>query len=153
MEVPRDAHPRVREIRRYWTSIAPGPRLLPGRAHFDPVDVPSLLPNIWLIDVVRDPLRFRYRLLGTTVEKFAGRRLTGLWLDRTLPAGTREEVIANLTEVVETGTPSWRRGPSLIVPEKTVMTLERLYLPLASDGRTVDMVLGLTIFELQGDNR
>lgn len=147
MEVPRDAHPRVREIHRYWASIAPGPGRLPGRRHFDPADVTSLLPNIWLVDVVRDPLRFRFRLLGTTVEKFAGRRLTGRWLDEELGPETREEVLANLTAVVATGAPSWRRGPSLIVPEKSVVTLERLYLPLAADGRTVDMVLGLTIFE------
>lgn len=147
MEIPRQAHPKVREVHRYWMSLAPAPDKLPGRRHFDPAAVTSLLPNIWLIDVVHDPLRFRFRLLGTTVEKFAGRRMTGRWVDEELGPETRDEVLTNLTEVVETRQPSWRRGPSLIIPEKTVATLERLYLPLATDGRTVDMVLGLTIFE------
>lgn len=147
MEVPRDAHPKVREIHRYWQSIAPAPGVLPGRRHLDPTDLPSLLPNVWLVDVVREPVRYRFRLLGTVVEKFAGRPLTGRWLDGTLDPSTRDEVLANLDAVVDSRQPSWRRGPSLIVPEKKVMTLERLYLPLAADGRTVDMVLALTIFE------
>ena len=147
MEIPRDAHPKVKEIERYWTSIWPAPDLLPARRSFDPTAVPNLLPAIWLVDVVRNQLHFRFRLLGSRIEKFAGRRMTGEWLDEVLPEETRDTVVANLKEVVDTAAPSWRRGPSLIVPKKTSVTLERVYLPLAEDGRTVDMILGLTIFE------
>ena len=49
-------------------------------------------------------------------------------------------------DVVETKRPNWRRGKSLIRFEKEHAELERLYLPLASDGETVDMILAITVF-------
>src|SRR3546814_16858489 len=57
-------HPRVRRIVEHWASMGP-PGRLPGRPHLDPLHIPSLLSNIWLLDVEREPrLRPRYRLLG-----------------------------------------------------------------------------------------
>jgi 4-hydroxyphenylpyruvate dioxygenase-like putative hemolysin len=48
--------------------------------------------------------------------------------------------------VVETGKPSWSRGLSKMRPEKNYYELERVRLPLASDGKTVDIILSLTVF-------
>ena len=63
-----EPHPKIRRMIAHWESLAPGPGILPGRQHFDPIQVPDLLPHIWLIDVERGPmLRFRYRLLGTAL--------------------------------------------------------------------------------------
>ena len=49
-------------------------------------------------------------------------------------------------DVVESKQPNWRRGKSLIRFEKDYAELERLYLPLADDGMTVDMILAITVF-------
>src|SRR3546814_9213349 len=51
---PSGYHPDIAALVAYWHSIHP-PQGLPGRRHFDPVDVPWLLPHIWLLDVFRDP--------------------------------------------------------------------------------------------------
>ncbi len=65
-----EPHPKVLHLIEHWRSLAPGPDLLPGRQHFDPMRVPSLLPNIWLLDVIPGtPRRFRYRLLGTRLSE------------------------------------------------------------------------------------
>jgi len=40
----------VKSLYSYWRAISP-PGRLPGRQHFDPLDVPRLLPNIWQIGV------------------------------------------------------------------------------------------------------
>lgn len=40
----------------------------------------------------------------------------------------------------------WRRGPPGVHHATYVNTLERVVLPLATDGRTVDMLLGMTVF-------
>ena len=134
-------HERVRAIYRYWDGKRNG-RLMPSRADLDPVDIPKLLPNVWLIDVARDPYRFRFRLLGTAVVEYAGEDNTGMWFDETLPDFDPSVFI----DVVEAREASWRRSASRMRPYKEYRELERVRLPLARDGATVDMILCLTVF-------
>lgn len=77
-------HPRAQRLYGYWRSIAPQ-GALPGRQHFDPMDVPDLLSCLWLLDVQRDPFRLRYRLAGTAIVEAIGREVTGQWLDEAHP--------------------------------------------------------------------
>src|SRR6202140_589588 len=68
-QIPEDRsgwHPMVRRFYEYWLSVAP-PGRLPGRQHIRPEDLVPLLPQLWMADVYRDPLRFRYRLVGTKI--------------------------------------------------------------------------------------
>ncbi len=59
--------PLIVEAIDYWRRIRPAD-LLPGRTHFDPVEVPRLLPYLGLLDVVREPrTRFKGRMAGTKV--------------------------------------------------------------------------------------
>lgn len=146
--VPENCHPKIRAIVDYWRSIHPKSGGLPGRQHFDPTDVPNLLANIWLIDAVREPLRFRLRLIGTLVVDYAGEDNTGRWLHERWPAFDDSAYV----QVVETRQPSWSRGPSRLRPEKEFYEIERVRLPLASDGETVDLILALTVFfDRRGD--
>ncbi|MDD9904229.1 MAG: PAS domain-containing protein [Rhodospirillaceae bacterium] len=144
VSIPNDANESVRTLFEYWLSMSPDGRL-PGRRHFDPTDIPYLLPNIWLIDVHRDPMRFWRRLVGTKIEEFAGKSLQGGWVADRLDGDRLSSVNRHLAEVVETRRPSWRRGKSLIQFEKKYSEIERLYLPLAADGETVDMILAISV--------
>lgn len=141
LPVPDDCHPRIQAILDYWLSLHSGEGL-PGRQHFDPVDIPTLLPNLWLIDVTHDPIRFRMRLVGTRIAAYAGEDNTGRWIDERWPDYNN----APLKHVMEQRAPSWWRGPSQFRPEKSYFELERVRLPLAQDGVTVDMILCLTVF-------
>lgn len=145
--IPQNCHPKVRAIQDYWKSVHPEGGGLPGRQHIDPVDIPNLLPNIWLIDVYRDPYRFRFRLLGTQVVDYAGEDNTGKWFDERMPDFDPTVFI----DVVENKLPSWSRGRSAMRPEKNYYELERVRFPLATDGETVDMILALTVpFDSEG---
>jgi hypothetical protein len=77
--VPQDCHPKIRRLFEYWRSIHPAAGL-PGRQHFDPLDVPLLLPSILLADVAGragpEP-EFTFRLMGTQLEVFFGGNFTG----------------------------------------------------------------------------
>lgn len=141
MSIPAHCHPKIRAIFDYWRAVHPAVGL-PGRQHIDPVDIRSLLPNVWLMDVLRDPVRFRLRLLGTRIVAYAGEDNTGKWVHELWP----DSNVAPLREVVETGHPILWRGPSHFRPEKSYFELERIRLPLARDGVTVDMIFGLTVF-------
>lgn len=70
---------RIRKLNAYWLTKAKGG--VPSRSEIDPVDVRELLPNLMMIDMVGDPVRFRYRLVGTRVVQYTGFDFTGRCLD------------------------------------------------------------------------
>jgi hypothetical protein len=73
--------------------------------------VAPLLPNIVLVEVQRDPLRFRYRLLGSRVDSINGKNLSGQWLDEAYAGQSNAAaVLAEYVRVVETGQPTWHRA-------------------------------------------
>ncbi|NKB57271.1 MAG: PAS domain-containing protein [Alphaproteobacteria bacterium] len=149
MRIPDYAHPAVKELHTYWQSLAPEGKL-PSRQHIDPVDIAPLLPNIWLLEVHREPLRFWRRLVGTRIEEYSGRNLTRGWIHDKVHDKVEEAKLLNvsksLIDVVETKMPNWRRGKPNISEHADYAELERLYLPLASDSETVDMILAITVF-------
>lgn len=144
--VPDDCHPQVRQLVAYWASIHP-PQGLPGRQHFDPRDVSNLLANLRILDVIGDPPRFRVRLFGTRLVDFFGRDLTGQWYDEAFVGFIGSRTEKDYLTSMATGQPSWRRGKPLFVYDKEFQQVERVFLPLAADGRTVDMFLDMQVFE------
>jgi len=71
---------RIRTLNGYWQARSNGGKV-PSRSDIDPVDVRELLPNLMMVDVVGDPARFRYRLVGTRVVQYTGFDFTGRCLD------------------------------------------------------------------------
>lgn len=138
--LPSNCHENIRQIVDYWVSIHPETGL-PGRQHFDPLEVPRLLPNIRLLDVAGDPPRFKIRLMGTRLREFFGAEQTGSWLDELFPNLDGSITHTELVRTIETREPRWRRGKPALDIEKDFLDMERVYLPFAHDGRTVDMIL------------
>ncbi len=150
-------HPKIRQFHDYWQRIHPAPGVIPGRQHFDPLAIAPLLPNIWLVDVDRSSgIRFRYRLAGTRIVEALGYEVTGRWLDEVhADFGPQLRTYQDYVVVAEQKQLSWRRGkPVFMAYAEHCVGLERLLLPLARDGQTVDMVVALTIlFDAQGEER
>jgi hypothetical protein len=148
---PADCQAPIRAIFDYWQRISP-PGQLPGRAQFDPADIPALLPSVWLLDVVPAPAsslrwHFRYRLVGTELVRMFKCDPTGQLLHEAWPSlAAPGSIYPHHVAVVEQRRPSFRRGRSLYDSQRDYQWLERILLPLARDGATVDMILGLTMF-------
>lgn len=139
-------HPRAVRLYRYWRSIRPPGVGLPGRRDFDPVAVPDLLPGICLLDVQQKPFRLRYRLVGTGIVEATGREVTGQWLEEAHPhIRGNTQLFDRYRGVVETGVPSWRKGKPLLWTNRDIGTIEDLLVPLAMDGRTVDILCACTV--------
>jgi hypothetical protein len=128
----------------YWRGVHRG--RLPGRRDFDPTAHAELLPNVTLVEVHREPLRFRYRLLGSRADTVLGRRLTGEWLDGHRDFCNGDDVLKQYVAVVETAQPFWRRGTPHLPCAADCAAIEVLRLPLATDGKLVDMVLSLSVY-------
>jgi hypothetical protein len=60
----------------YWDSKRAG-RRMPSRRDIEPTEILDLLPYVVLVDVEREPLDFRYRLVGTAVAARFGHDRTG----------------------------------------------------------------------------
>jgi hypothetical protein len=143
---PPDADARVRQLCAYWRRIHTQDGGLPGRQHLDPTDIPRLLPFIWLADVQRTPLRFRYRLFGTEHVRVLGRDFTGFWIDEAHPNFLGAAAYGQFAAAAEQATPGYRRGHTLIILPKDYLSMERLILPLARDGKQVDMLLAISVY-------
>ena len=79
------AHGDLRAFMDYWQSKKIDDRP-PLRTDIDPTEIPKLLPNVLLIDVVGDPAYdFHYRLLGTAVVAVDGIDYSGSMLSQMVP--------------------------------------------------------------------
>ncbi|MCW5751281.1 MAG: PAS domain-containing protein [Alphaproteobacteria bacterium] len=149
-------HPKILALHEYWKSIHPQEGL-PSRRDLDPIDIPQLLPSIWLLDVQRDPWRFRYRLMGSRiVATMEGQRnYTGRWLDEVHPNFRSEEgVEQRYVRVAAEGRPSWRQGQPSFRLVRDWVSIQNVVLPLASDHVQVDMLLcGSVMLNAKGEEQ
>lgn len=140
LTAPASALRAHQELFAYWASLKSARGGLPGRGHIRPDDFKRHLPTISLVDVDHEPLRFRVRLAGTGLYGLFGREVTGLPLEQVWTGAAGEYWREQLSAVVASGRPAvglhtadWRGG---------TLSVMWLRLPLASDGRRVDMILG-----------
>jgi hypothetical protein len=137
---------RLRDLYRYWADKKHG-RALPARGDLDPMEIPQLLPNIGLVDVVGDPPRFRYRLVGTAITHAIGRELTGRFVDE-LPIDRDyvEHLLSLYRTTLEERRPVYSEGDFIGLPYKASWRSFRLLLPLSRRDDRVDMILVGQIF-------
>ncbi len=149
---PETWHLAIRELHEYWISIHPSAGL-PGRQHVDPSAITNLLPHVFMVDVTRNPLRFKYRLVGTDYVQMMGKDLTGGFLDEVHP-GFHGLILHQYTETAELGRPAYRKGPVMYTrPHRDYLGMERLIVPLARNGIEVDMILGVIVATLSNERR
>ena len=129
----------------YWDSKRAG-RHMPARRDIDPTEMAHLLPHVVLIDVHREPLDFRYRLVGTAVAIRLGHDYTG-------------ERFSALPHQAH-GTPVWKTAVRILEERRPIVShvayvgtnrwvsnYRDLSMPLSEDDRTVNMIFGVIQFE------
>lgn len=139
-------HPRFAWMRDHLAALAPA-GLLPSRRQLDPLQLRTLLPFITLLDVVRAAggLRYRYRLIGTRQTEIVGRDRTGEFIDTVASPALYERLRKYLDQATASRQPVYNRFP-LPFAEFDVIDCERVYFPLADDGREVDVLLVLNSY-------
>jgi hypothetical protein len=136
--------PALVQLHHDWESRRRG-RLMPARADFDPIDLKYVLGNLTMVDVLRDPLRFRFRLHASNVATRVGFDLTGKDLEAIADPHYRKLVRDHYVAVVE------RRRPVLefrdrVMTDNVCLHCEVLALPLADDGATVDRIMSAFVW-------
>ena len=134
---------RIHKLNAYWLAKAKG--RVPSRSDIDPVDVRELLPNLMLIDVVGDPARFRYRLVGTRVVQYTGFDFTGRCIDEMVFQGRDfmeqcyRRMLAERRPVF--GHYAW------LVRSRHFGQCEFAVFPLSDDGVAVNRAVGIEDYE------
>jgi len=131
------------ELFAYWAGLRRR-GALPGRADLDPSAIKRHLPLLSLTNVLRDPSDYRMRLAGTALWGVYGGEITGRRLDDIYALAAADYWRAELDQVV------WERRPraghhSMAWRGAAHMSLLWLRLPLASNGRDVDLILGYDV--------
>ena len=133
----------------YWNRLAQRHGRLPKRSEIDPLELPTdMLPNIFLVDVVRAPgaaePRFRFRLLGSAITA-RERVKPGQYLDE-YQAGSAE-MTRQYLECLDRRVTVRRTNLAWDHPAKEFIVYHVMLLPLSSDSEQVDALVGLAIYE------
>ena|GEM_PF-428524 len=143
----------VRSFVAYWNALK-GERFAAPWKRFDlmALDAESV-PRVVVVDVLTDPVRFKYRFWGTANTNTKGIDMTGKSLDD-FPLVRRTVAWAEYNRVV-----AERRSiafkDKLVLPEtsRTPLRFKAAFdqimvrLPLSSDGKTVDHIVSLACWE------
>ena len=133
---------------RLW-ELKRGARLMPSRADFDPAELTTLLPDIFLVDVLPPPAHYRFRLMGENVVSFHGGNFSGKTFLECFEPRSAALLIALFDSVVEGRAPIFRTGEAYWWSDKKYSAFECCYFPLSADGRDVNMVIGAMRFPMR----
>jgi hypothetical protein len=112
---------------------------LPARAAFDPLEMRKLLGRIVILDVLSDPLRFRFRLVGTDWVTRFGFDPTNTFVEDFPRVPSRAFIKDIMSKVALERVPLMVRRSVII--DSQFFRYSMLLLPLASDGDVVDMIM------------
>jgi hypothetical protein len=135
---------RLRTAYGYWQGKRQG-RLMPSRSDIDPVEIPALLPYVMLIDVVPEPLDFRYRLIGTAARNIMRRDYTGLLFSEIAGKGKGSVLWSGCELVVRSKAPI-SMSPPYVGTEPSLKDCENVLLPLSDDRVGVTMIFKVISF-------
>ncbi len=129
----------LRLLAEHWHALRHD-RVLPRRCDFDPMAIPALLPDVYLVELTRPDRRFRYRLVGTRVAEKAGFDATGCYLDELGCGTTMLFVIRLLQRCVDLSGPVGSVS-SFGTAGRAHLVVRRVFLPLTLARGSVDQIL------------
>jgi len=135
--------PRLRRFYGYWLGKR-GARRMPARRDIDPLDFPYVLGNLMLIDVLRDPLRFRVRLHGSNVVARMHYDMTGRLLDEVPRPEWRAYILERCRGLAATGEPLLLLNDLIL--DDASSRYEALWLPFSDDGVNVTLLVCAMIY-------
>ena len=131
--------PVLRDMLEIWQRRR-GSKAMPSRADLPPEVLHRHLGWIVLVDVEHEPLRFRYRLIGSAITAAVGRDATGAYLDELYAPEIYTTAISSFRQVIARRAPMRAFG-QLRHAEKGHLPFEAIDMPLSEDGVTVSMIM------------
>ena len=144
----------LRGLLAYWQAKQQVLGRMPARPDLQPDEMVPFLPFVSLIDVQQQPLRFRFRLVGTGIVGAFGQETTRRLVDEDLFGSNADEVERFFSIPLDTHGAAYASGEYAVAPSGRSLGFESLLLPLSTDGQSIDMLLGGLVGQrLQPDER
>lgn len=134
-------NPKFRDLLAYWERKR-GPRAMPRRADIDPLELKGHLGSLVIVEVLPEPHRYRFRLVGTRVVEAYGRDSTGKTVEEAFaadPAG-RDFLLELFGAIVERRAVVRASGP-IRPAHQMLRNSDALLLPLDGGDGSVGMIL------------
>ena len=142
-EMKKHAAPAICSFYDYWDGKRRG-RAMPARADLDPAEMKKWLGAIQIIDVLNDPRRLKYRLVGQDEVDARGYNPMGRWVEDGYICSSKEDALLNYNTVIDNKTMlfDWVEIP---VSGGYLEAQQTIFLPLSAAGDTVDKVITFTV--------
>jgi hypothetical protein len=137
--------PGLRMLYEYWLTLAHGAKGLPSVQRFDPLHLPRLLPNVWIIEVEPATRRFRMRLTGENINAIYGRSIAGLYFNDVFQPGDVEIIVARYSRAL-TQPAIFHASGSVYAAGGNLTVGERLGLPMLGREGQTNTLLGATVY-------
>lgn len=135
------------QLLRYWLKACPAKNgRYPCRNDMKISDLRSRIANIAILDIQSDPTDYRYRLIGTHLRDFLYHDYTGQKLSDLEGKGPGSEIWKILEQLRNGGSPLYCEVP-YVGPKADFQQASSLYLPLATDHKTIDKIMIVSHFE------
>jgi hypothetical protein len=135
----------LRSLYDYWCALGVAAGGLPSLQSFDPLSLPRLLPNMWILEVESETGRFRMRLTGENINAIYGRSIAGQYFREVFEPSDLDTIIKRYSQAL--GEPAiFHASGSVYAAGGSLTVGERLGLPmLGREGRS-NTLLGATVY-------
>ena len=127
----------------YWNKKRGGRRFI-LRSELEPGEIAPLLPLVFILEVQQKPRRYLIRLMGTEIATRLGGDSTGRYVDELDFGSTKKQVLAGYDHVVDNAEPHLSFS-AFTQGGRRKLQVERLALPMSTDGLAIDLILGSVI--------
>lgn len=137
-------------VRAYWQRQR-GTATMPRRKDISPADMRAYLRHVLLADVIDGGADFRYRVVGTELQRYFKGNPTGKLMSEALAAfgpDTVRRTIQTYASAVAHRAPLRIRGAGVLYGQSAKL-FDAVLTPLSDDGETPNMILGT--FEFMWD--
>ena len=149
------ADPRFGGLLRYIDGKR-GTQRWASRVDIDPSEIPTLLANIWIIEIEpRDDAsqpRLRVRLAGTQFERIYGRSLAGAYLESLEWGVHSARIFESLNRMADQGHSHFLDASAQIQP-RVSRRVRRLGLPLSVDQQRVSHLMLLAFYDFSASQQ
>ena len=149
---PPIADDRLRSLYDYWRALAWEAGGLPSVLAFDPLHLPKVLPNIWLLEVEPETHRFRMRLAGESINTIYRRNIGGQYFSDVFEPSDLESIVARYRRCLSQPA-IFRATGSVYAAAGNFCSGERLGLPMLGRSGLTDTLLGGTVYGMRPENR
>ena len=108
--------------------------------HIDLLEVTSFIESVLILDVLADPLDFHYRFVGSRIDEFLSKPLTGRNMLDIPHQKPPSRIWTAMCKVVDTRAPVAGDVP-YVGPKSDFIAMEDLIMPMSRDGQTVSHLI------------